>query len=153
MRLSYSPQALVGACSQAVFSGPFQQPRNMPTAAHAHPLRNPPQRQLAPIHRRVIKPRILDAHLPTHALKLIPRFLRGQANTTVSLTLLRLVGRLVKPPDELVRIFASNIHAAEHPRRKPDWSRVRRWAFDVRRWTATAGGGPGAQRRRVPLPS
>ena len=153
MRWSYSPQALVGACSQAAFSGPFKRPRNLPTAAHAPPLRNPPQRQLAPIHRRVIKPRILDAHLPTHALKLIPRFLRGQANTTVSLTLLRLVGRLVKPPDKLVRVFVRNIHAAEQRPRKPDWSRVRPSAFDVRRRTVTPGGGPGAQRRRERLPS
>jgi len=51
MRLSYSPQTLVGACRQAACSGPFQLPRQMPPAAQVHPLRSPPQRRLAPIHR------------------------------------------------------------------------------------------------------
>jgi len=64
----------------------------------------------------------------------VPGTVNGRA-TTVSLTLLGLVDPLVKPPDKLVRIFVSIIHATEHRPRKPDWSRVRRSAFDARRWT------------------
>ena len=41
---------------------------------------------VAPIHHMIDRPRILNAHLPSHAPRLWEPFLRGQPNSTISLT-------------------------------------------------------------------